>query len=60
MNPLTELIRPYVDELKAQAAAGNVKAKQVISLYEMHCDCPSDRGAPALCEAAFKDWKRSQ
>lgn len=57
MITLADKLRPYVEQIKADASAGNVKAKQVIDLYQMHASCPSDPGAPALCEAVFEDWK---
>lgn len=59
-NPLTEELRPHVKEIEADAAAGDVLAKQIISLYGMYCRCPSDPGAPGLCRAAFDDWMRSR
>lgn len=59
-NPLTELLRPHVAELIRSSAAGNKKARDVITWYEMHRKCPHDPGAPVVCEAAFKDWMKSQ
>lgn len=57
---LADELRPYVEELKADKAAGNQKAKQVISLYQMHVACPQDPVAPALCKTAFEDWKKAK
>jgi hypothetical protein len=37
---------------------GDRKAQQVIDLYPMHCSCPNDPGAPALCETAFEDRRK--
>lgn len=56
INRLTERLRPYADQLKAASAAGDAGAKQVITLYNMHCDCPNDPGAYVLCDATFDDW----
>jgi hypothetical protein len=58
-NPLTELLRGHRMALIKAASNGDMGAVQVIKLYQMHVDCPSDPGAPALCEATFKDWLRS-
>lgn len=55
-NPLTERLRPYVDELNAARDAGDQMAISVVSLYHLYVACPRDLGAPALCEAAFNDW----
>lgn len=54
---LADKLRPFVNELKEGAKNGNSYADQVIALYQMHCACPSDPGAPALCEEAFDRWK---
>lgn len=59
-NHLTELLRPHVGALKAAADGGDGLARNVITLYEMHRACPSDPGAPALCEATFSDWLRAR
>jgi hypothetical protein len=59
-NPLTEMLQPYVQRLQQGAAAGDKNAASVIDLYKLHCSCPSDPCAPALCEAAFTEWKRGQ
>ena len=53
---LTERMKPYVEQIIASANDGDENAKQVISLHRMHVACPSDPGAPALCEAAFDAW----
>lgn len=53
---LAEKLKPYVSQIIASAAKGNGKAQMVISLYNMHRACPSDPGAPALCEMMFRDW----
>lgn len=55
-NPLTEKLRPHVDAIKRGAEGGDARAREVITLYRMHCDCPSDPGAFALCGAAFDEW----
>jgi hypothetical protein len=59
MNRLTEKLRPHVLQILADAERGNRKAQQIIDLHRMHCACPGDPGAPALCEAAFDDWRRA-
>lgn len=53
---LTEKLRPHVDAIKADAANGDVRAKEIITLYKMWERCPNDAAAPALCEATFDDW----
>ena len=53
---LADKLKPHVDAIKASAKSGNPRAQEIIQLYRMHCDCPSDPGAPALCEAAFEGW----
>lgn len=60
MTTLADKIRPFVNAISQSATAGDGNAKQVIALYKMHCSCPSDPGAPALCEAFFEDWKKEQ
>ena len=60
VNPLTEKLRSYVEEIKFEAKLGNIKAQQIIKLYRMHCDCPNDQGAFALCEATFDDWIKNR
>lgn len=55
-NPLTDLLRPYVPELKAESEAGNKKAEQVIDLYLAYAERPTDPGAAARCNAAFHEW----
>jgi hypothetical protein len=57
---LADKLRPYVQELMAGAKGGDQVADRVITLYRMHCSCPSDPGAPALCEAAFDEWKANR
>jgi hypothetical protein len=59
-DTLTERLRPHVEALKADDAAGCAKARAVISLHRMWVSCPSDHAAPALCEAAFEDWLKTQ
>jgi len=58
-DPLTEKLRPHVEEIKHSAREGNDHAIAVIILYGMHISCPSDLGAVALCEQACEDWLRS-
>jgi hypothetical protein len=58
-NPLTELLRGHRMALIKAATNGDIAAKEIIALYQMHVACLSDPGAPALCEATFKDWLRS-
>lgn len=53
---LSDRIKPYATEITRSAAAGNVRAKEVISLYRMHVNCPTDPGAVGLCTAAFDEW----
>lgn len=57
---LADKLRPYVPAIVDDAQNGNTNAQQIIALYRMHCDCPSDPGAPALCEAFFEDWKKGK
>lgn len=57
---LADKLRPYVAALELSSADGDAKANSVISLYQMHVACPSDPGAPALCEAAFNEWIASK
>jgi len=57
---LADKLRPFVAALKEASAAGDKRAAEVITLYRMHCACPSDPAAPALCEAAFNDWLKQQ
>jgi len=57
---LADKLRLYVDELRADAKRGDQVAERVVTLYRMHCSCPSDPGAPALCEAAFDEWKSNR
>lgn len=56
---LADKLKPYVAVIEAAAAAGDLGAKQIITLYQMHVRQPSDPGAPALCEAAFNDWRKT-
>lgn len=56
INQLSARLRPYAEQLKAASAAGDKAAQQVITLYRMHCDCPNDPGAYALCDVAMDDW----
>lgn len=58
-NPLTELLRPYVKFLKADATRGNSRAKMVINLYRMYC-ARQEAGSATLCKAAFDEWKRGR
>lgn len=58
-NPLTEKLRPHVADIEASAAKGNVRAKEVITLYGMYCRCP-DPGSFGLCNAAFDEWHSSR
>lgn len=60
VNELTELLRPHVGAIQQAAMAGNHHAQEVMSLYKMHCSCPSDPGAPALCRAAFEAWQKEK
>lgn len=57
---LADDLRPYVPAIKSAAERGDQGAAQIIKLYYMHCACPTDPGAPALCKAAFDDWKAKQ
>jgi hypothetical protein len=58
VSPLTAKLRPHVDALKADAAAGDKDAQGVIRWYQMHCRCPGDPGAPVICEKAFEAWQQ--
>lgn len=57
MSDLTELLRPHVANIKADAKKGNKAAKEVIKFYEMHRLCPGDPGASTFCQIAFAAWK---
>ncbi len=59
LNPLQELLTPYVGELRKSAADGNSNAKEVITLYNMYVRCP-EAGAASLCESFFQDWLKEQ
>lgn len=59
-NPLTETLRPHVKAIKADAESGNPRAREIITLYEMHRDCPNDPGAYGCCQAAFDEWWRDR
>lgn len=58
VNPLTALVKPHANDLMVAALKGDKLASQVISLYKLHESCTSDPAAPALCEAALKQWLR--
>lgn len=60
MTTLADRLRPHVPAIVADAKAGDGRATQIITLYEMHRACPSDPGAPALCEATFEDWLKER
>lgn len=53
---LADKLRPYVEELKAEAGLGGPLATQIITWYEMHRTCPGDPGAPVVCEQYFNEW----
>lgn len=53
---LADKLRPHVPAIELAASHGDAGAREIITLYQMHCACPSDPGAPALCEAAFDNW----
>jgi hypothetical protein len=55
---LCSRIKPYVTEIKKSANDGNVRAQEIISLYRLHVNCPTDPGAAGLCGAAFDEWLR--
>lgn len=59
-NPLTEKLRPHVQDIKDAAEKGDSTAQRIINLYRLHQDCPSDPGAPALCEQVFDDWMKDR
>lgn len=56
MTDLVEKLKPHVKAIMDDAAAGDFRAKEIITLYRMWERCPSDHAAPALCEATFNDW----
>ena len=56
---LADKLKPHVPAIQRDAANGNARAMEIINLYKMHCACPADPGAPALCEAAFDEWRKS-
>jgi len=60
MATLAERLKPFVPEIQNSAAVGDTLAQQIINLYQMFCACPSDPGAPALCEATFEDWLKTR
>ena len=55
---LSDKIKPFVQRIIDDANKGNAEAQQIITLHRMHVSCPSDPAAPALCEAAFDEWKK--
>lgn len=57
---LADKLRPYVKQLQEDANEGGWLAQQTIEMYKMHCSCPRDPGAPALCEAFFNDWLKAK
>ena len=57
---LADKLRPYVDDIIADAEDGDKCAVQIIQLYRMHYVSPNDPGAPALCEAFFADWLKER
>lgn len=57
---LADKIRPYVEDIKKDAADGDQLATEIIHLYQMHVRCPQDPGAHALCEATFDDWLKKR
>lgn len=57
---LADKLRPHVAAIQMAASGGDAKAQQIVSLYKMHCACPNDPGAPALCEATFDDWMKER
>lgn len=63
-NPLQKRLEPHVTPILVDAAnptrKNHAKAKQIIDLYRLHLACPSDPGAPGLCEAAFEEWLACQ
>lgn len=59
-NDLSTRIKPYSTEITKSAAAGNVRAKEIISLYRMHVNCPSHPDIAGLCAAALDGWLRAR
>lgn len=55
---LADTLRPYVEKIKMDCAHGCAIAKHVIDTYHLHVSCPGDPAAPALCQAAFDEWRR--
>lgn len=53
---LADELHPYCSEIKRDAERGNRRAEQVLSMYQMHRECPSDPSAPTLCRFFFRDW----
>lgn len=60
MSELADKLRSHVADIEADAASGSKKAQAIINLYQLHVACPSDPGAPALCSAAFDEWRKSK
>ena len=56
LDPLQEMLTPYVDAIQKSAAAGDRNAQQVIVLYQMYVRCP-EAGARTFCEEYFKAWR---
>lgn len=60
MSELTEMLRPHVKDIEADAAAGDKKAREIMNLYSMHVACPDDPGARVFCGEVFNDWQNSR
>ena len=57
---LADKLRPHVAAIQQAAKDGDKRAAEIINLYQLHVAQPQDPAAPALCEAAFNDWLKSQ
>ena len=64
MSDITEKLRPHVAAIQEDVKGGDLELRRhaaaIINLHCMHVDCPGDPGAPALCEAAFNEWKKAK
>ena len=56
---LADKLKPHVSAIQRDAANACPRAMEIINLYTMHRTSPADPAAPALCEAAFDEWRKS-
>ena len=64
MMDITTKLKPHVKEIQADVTGDDVELKKhaaaIINLHGLHVKCPGDPAAPALCEAAFDEWKAAR